>query len=486
MINERMLKLIKYLEINNPSSINEVAKSQKISPRMVRYHVDKINEVLNFHKLPQIEKFAKGELKLPSTINYLVVSSFTNKSFSKTERLKVIQLMLAICPHKLRLNKLADLLCVTRRTLKNDLNELGTLLLQKKLNVVYQKVFKIDGTEMQTKKFFFDCMMDVVLVLKKAETQKLDNVEKILYQIVVEEFGETEVTNLFKWLDEYLEIEQKIVPDNLYKWYYVNLVYFFKDKKTKITEFQSFSEQIEILASKRILFGQLERIYGMKLSIEDIVKISEYLDGNLLVENNQTIDKNKITNSLVAKIIERIKNEFTNSNVDCNQLKENLRNIISESLRRVSSPTFEKIPIEDVLVPDDYYIYDAVKKEVEQIPELDLVLDNNDLLNISVHIITILRKSEGAKKKKVLLVCEYGQRIAELVKEKLEEEFLITVVWISTIQVYAFLATNQVDYIVSTNEIEIDTKLPFLKVHVIPSVDDIITLERTGLTRAIQ
>ncbi|MBP9479631.1 MAG: HTH domain-containing protein [Sebaldella sp.] len=61
-INNRLLKILDFLESNSITSIKEVTKALNISDRVVRYEIDNLNFILKLNKLPIVKKESKGKL----------------------------------------------------------------------------------------------------------------------------------------------------------------------------------------------------------------------------------------------------------------------------------------------------------------------------------------------------------------------------------------------------------------------------------------
>ncbi|MGL4589926.1 MAG: hypothetical protein ACRCUP_06800 [Mycoplasmatales bacterium] len=295
MINERMINIIKFLELNNGSTITEVAQKLKETEQIIHCDVKRINEILEFHQHPKVHKKAKGELVLPKKINHLIFKDLKQKFFLEEQLIKL-----------------------------------------EKANV------GIDST----------------------------------------------------------------------------------------------AEQLNIL--KPI-----------------VIKICEQLE-------------------------EKLSQEFTNDEVLMKDLTEQLQLILNRSRTvYVSDP-------KSALAQSDQYLFEYVAEVITHICELDDLTNELDILNLTICFLLSLKRKIIIENKQVLLICGFGSKIACQIKEILEEQFYIDISYTSPLFLETVERLEDVEYIITTNELEHSVNCQVLKINLIPSIEDFILLEQNGLTRRIK
>ncbi|MBE2989902.1 HTH domain-containing protein, partial [Sneathia sp. DSM 16630] len=64
ILNEREIKILEKFYNKSELSIYELAKEFNVSERMIRYNIDRINDVLSFIRISPIKKSSKGTIIL--------------------------------------------------------------------------------------------------------------------------------------------------------------------------------------------------------------------------------------------------------------------------------------------------------------------------------------------------------------------------------------------------------------------------------------
>ena len=102
-----MLKIIDYLQSKKESTYKEIASSLDIKERYVRYDIDRINSILEYNKMPLIEKLSKGSIVFPENIDTSILTQENDFIYSQEERVSLILLILLIDNHRLKINKIS-------------------------------------------------------------------------------------------------------------------------------------------------------------------------------------------------------------------------------------------------------------------------------------------------------------------------------------------------------------------------------------------
>jgi len=155
----QLLSLI--MSAGSPVKIAELAKAFHVSSRTIRYDLDEIDDFLKDNGLPQLtRKPGSGILYSPShyerlkILNLLESMGSYNYVLTPDERKKLILTELFQAKDFVTIEEMADLLCVSRGTVVNDLKDVRKWLLKHDLKLKSLPRFgiKIIGSEKDLRK----------------------------------------------------------------------------------------------------------------------------------------------------------------------------------------------------------------------------------------------------------------------------------------------------------------------------------------------
>ncbi|MGL4590009.1 MAG: BglG family transcription antiterminator [Mycoplasmatales bacterium] len=484
MISERMLNVIKFLEVNNLATIKEVSKNQNISERIVRYDIERINEILFFNKLPLVEKKAKGVLYLPEGINHVLLSNLSKNFFVKEERCEIIELLLLLAPEKLKLNKLSEHLNVSRSTIKNDLNMLQQSLSVSDLKIVYRKNFLLEGPMDIKKELFIRKIIKHTHLLKKGTVQNLSKLDKEILQIIESSFAFIDLRAILNWLERYLAEQNKFFSDYAFKSYYAFVLFFLKErnlnKNTLSPEEESALGFLKVAEKSNAFLSELEVLVGGTFSEQEKKQLLFNLNGATNQELKMQEHEESLAQAIVADFITLVEKRMNITLRYDTELIEELYQLIKEVRTRTTKIT---IDANYTLTETELNYLEDVKHVVSEIPEICDKLDEIDLLYITMKLVFKIRKQEATIKKQVLFICSFGEGISRLISGKLKEEFNIEISTTSPLHIDSKIEDLAVHCIITTKKIELKTKLPVIEINPILTIENLQELEKVGLIR---
>ncbi|MGL4672238.1 MAG: HTH domain-containing protein [Cetobacterium sp.] len=137
VINERCIKILSALNLRDDFTLKKLSENLNVHTRTIRYDIDNINYILKSYKLSEIKKYDGGKLTLNIMNNDLnkIINDFGGL-FSENRR-RYLKLKL-FSKELINLTKEAEILNVSRTTIKKDLNIIKNELLLK--NILFEEV----------------------------------------------------------------------------------------------------------------------------------------------------------------------------------------------------------------------------------------------------------------------------------------------------------------------------------------------------------
>lgn len=428
MLNNREILILQFLINVKKTNIYTLVDKYAVSESTVRYNIKNINSVFEILKIPKI-KIKNNEIELNSN-DEIAIKKFLKEEieviFSKEER-KLLYIFKLLFTHSFNITHIADLLYISRMTVKNDLYEL-----EKDRRISYQnKTYRvIENNEISNK------------------TNTLYSIMKNnkLKTLVINEIDINKWEKIYRFIDltkEILEINFNFT-DMLYVQCLIYVIVFYCENniENKVLDIANLDSIVELENSYKYLFGNNK---NFNLIMDTLIGLSL----NYSLDN--WVNESIFVKKLIYSISKDISIDLTKDKV----LFEFLCFHIKSCIYRLRKNIFlEACNYIDLVEKNE--IYFSVKSNINEIEKIyQIQFNEEEIALITFHISSSIER-QNKDRKTVILVCGLGYGTSKILSEKLNEIFNIDIVGI--ISVYELKRNYEkykdVDYIISTINID--------------------------------
>lgn len=428
MLNNREILILQFLINVKKTNIYTLVDKYFVSESTVRYNIKNINSVFEILKIPKI-KIKNNEIELNSN-DEIAIKKFLKEEidviFSKEER-KLLYIFKLLFTHSFNITHIADLLYISRMTVKNDLYEL-----EKDRRISYQnKTYRvIENNEISNK------------------TNTLYSIMKNnkLKALVIDGIDINKWEKIYRFIDltkEILEINFNFT-DMLYVQCLIYVIVFYCENniENKVLDISNLDSIVELENSYKHLFGNNK---NFNLIMDTLIGLSL----NYSLDN--WVNESIFVKKLIYSISKDIDIDLTKDKV----LFEFLCFHIKSCIYRLRKNIFlEACNYIDLIEKNE--IYFSVKSNINEIEKIyQIQFNEEEIALITFHISSSIER-QNKDRKTVILVCGLGYGTSKILSEKLNEIFNIDIVGI--ISVYELKRNYEkykdVDYIISTINID--------------------------------
>lgn len=428
MLNNREILILQFLINVKKTNIYTLVDKYAVSESTVRYNIKNINSVFEILKIPKI-KIKNNEIELNSNDEFAIKKFLKEEIdviFSKEER-KLLYIFKLLFTHSFNITHIADLLYISRMTVKNDLYEL-----EKDRRISYQnKTYRvIENNEISNK------------------TNTLYSIMKNnkLKALVIDEIDINKWEKIYRFIDltkEILEINFNFT-DMLYVQCLIYVIVFYCENniENKVLDIANLDSIVELENSYKYLFGNNK---NFNLIMDTLIGLSL----NYSLDN--WVNESIFVKKLIYSISKDISIDLTKDKV----LFEFLCFHIKSCIYRLRKNIFlEACNYIDLVEKNE--IYFSVKSNINEIEKIyQIQFNEEEIALITFHISSSIER-QNKDRKTVILVCGLGYGTSKILSEKLNEIFNIDIVGI--ISVYELKRNYEkykdVDYIISTINID--------------------------------
>lgn len=477
MLNKRCSQLLyKIINSNVHDSITFLSESFEVSNRTIRYDLDKIDVFLLNSQLPQlIRKPNEGIsydcnlVEKNKIIELLSITDSYEYILSQKERIIIILSELLANKNNITIDKLADLLFVSRSTIIKDKEKVKEWLINRNLDLISYKPYgiKIIGDEKYLRKATIELLtnnVDVYDALNLIKSSKISKVDYGLDKYQKEFFKEIDISyieNCVCIAEEQLEVK---FSDEAFSGLVVHIAIAVKRIEQNKDIVMSKDEIISLQTSNEFVVASsiaemLENRFNVVIPIDEIGYMTIHLLGsNVSVSKNQDEDWmmiELITNNFIEKV-------GTELNIDLaydKQLFDGLMQHMRPTIYRLKHGLTLKNPLLNEIKQSYSKLFTVIKSYSSDIESFSInKLSDEEIGYLTLHFGAAIERNKDSNKElvNVLLVCATGIGTAKFVSSKIQSLFNVHIVdTISYHQVKEVLKNKSVDLIITTVPIKI-------------------------------
>lgn len=496
---------IRYIEILNllinssyDLSVEDLANRLGVSKRMIRYDIDEINRYLRENKIIEIDKkpnsplkfiLSKDEkVKVEKFINTINIKSYI---FSPEERAGILLYELLNSNKEYTYSEFQEKLSISKTTLVNDIKKVKEWLNKYSIEIikVSNKGFKIQGNESDIRKAIISLLID------KSNYNIIETLEKIYNN------ENNSILGTLKNLDirkENMEYIKDLVKD-LEKDFGVFSEEDFFDLVIAVFVIINRVGRMPISKENKNLSSNYKREYEAALKVSDKIKekfsiilgneeinmiASRILSGSKnegdLFESKDYFDACYIA----GKIMDNLRSSFGKEFEMDNNLFESFISHLKSLIFRLKYNVVSKNPILETIISNYKNEFELVKEATNFIKDkFEYILSDDEIGYIVMYIEATIeknKKDEIGRVKNILIACSAGFATGRLLEAKIKGSFDVNIVGVTSIHNISNLLERkeEIDYIISSVDINENYNIPIIKVSPILKDEDKKVLEK--------
>lgn len=412
-LNKRLEEILKMLIDKDYVSISEVSKKLNISRRTIYYSLEKIEQYLNVNSIKLCKQRSLGYYLIDSDKESLSkLLSYSNEDYilSPSERYIKIMIYMLTYKDKLTIEKLCELLQVSRNTILSDVKYARNYINKYKLKIESDNGYEIKGSLKDLRYLFINLYNNYKYLFNHC-----DYLEE--YTLIKKQLEEKAYTLLkVKDIDytlKYLTIMYKYC----YK-AYESLTY---DKEeivylNSIDSNKLANDILDLLKKTLKINIESKEVYYIQVFLINDKEIRDFL-------RLQNINEKYLHEiNLMVKDFEKISCIAID---DYHDLSANILNHLMPSLFRLKYGIYFPNYIKDEVKNKYKSIFQFTKQVVKNIEELLGCIFNDDELSYIAMYFGGYAVKMGVELKipKIVIVCNHGMATSQLLKIQVEELF---------------------------------------------------------------
>lgn len=487
MLNKRCsLLLYEIMNTEGYISILQLSQIFGVSNRTIRYDLDKIDDFLKSSNLPQLIRkpnegiaYKCSSLEKNNVLNLFGEIDLNQYVLSQDERIIMILTELLKIRDYITMDKLAEILIVSRSTILKDMDKVKEWLLDKNLELISSKRHgvKIVGEEKYIRKAAISLLtnnVDIYKALDLIKDSKISKPEFGLEKYHKEFFKDIDIP----YIENCLHIAEKQLETKFTDEAYSGLVIHIaiaikriqenKDIVMEKDELNALEIKKEFIVASNIT-KLLEKRFKIIIPNDEIGYITIHLLGSKV-----SISKN---NDKDWEMIEFITSDLINgvsSILDINlssdkELFAGLTQHIRPTIYRLKHDLTLKNPLLKEIKQSYEKVFYAVKSSTYSLEKYGgNKLSDEEIGYLTLHFgASIERKKDNSRDVNVIVVCATGIGTAKLVSSRIQSIFNINIIdTISYHNVGSVVKKGNVDLIITTVPIKLDNNdIPCIEVN---------------------
>ena len=459
-INNRLLKILNFLEKNSETSIREISVYLNISERSVRYEIENLNFLLDLNSLPQVKKGSKGSILFDRELKDKNLTVFLNNMnvCSREERIRYIKLVF-LSEGTVNISSLARILDISRTTVRADIKEITAEFSSDNVMVVDNKLYLNEkNIRNLILKYFHEDLIQFYYHNMKAMDKNM--IQEYFYPHI----SGLNIAYLKQFIDNIL-IKLENNTNNFHEYIFTYLILLYvrvkNNKRVKKVENESF---LCNTGEFRIITEQLEELENnikIRFSKEEKLLLCDYILGFLSYSYNTSIFEYWIKTEVIIKNLINKVNVHTQINISNDE--ELLNSLLSHI-----KPTIYRLKNNLAIEHDIYFeaveaypeLFNIIKNALFELEELiGNKIPDSEIALFTLHFLASLERNKENKRKKVILICGGGYGTSMLVAGQIKQNYNLEI--IDTISYMQFLDydISDIDLVISTLELREEAKM---------------------------
>lgn len=451
ILNEREIKILEKFYNKSELSIYELAKEFNVSERMIRYNIDRINDVLSFIRISPIKKSSKGTiiLNIEGKENKILEIIKKLEPLDKNKKITIIQWLILFSKEKITITYLTKYFDLSRGTIINYLNELKKRLEVKGIKIENDNGLYLKGDKENLENYRFNILFDDIKYIYKEDDNEIS---VKLNEIIFQNIDKNTFKSIKQFIDEIISDFKLNVNDINYRILFTRFLIIFIEKSKSTKEYVIKESDKKYVLNKLRLLNLTSKV--TEQMIEQIIDLVAWIKQS---DNYQEKDVNigVVVKSIISQVEAKINKNITKDKLLFEFLLQHVNALIS---RIDNGYMLDAQTLDESYKKKDAFFY-IIKDSMGLLNNvLNKKIDDDEIHLLKIHFLASIERINRLELKpvEVAVITSFGSGSNKILVDNIQNRFYIKVSYVGSIYNFNKALKNNLNikYILTTVKLD--------------------------------
>lgn len=451
ILNEREIKILEKFYNKSELSIYELAKEFNVSERMIRYNIDRINDVLSFIRISPIKKSSKGTiiLNIEGKENKILEIIKKLEPLDKNKKITIIQWLILFSKEKITITYLTKYFDLSRGTIINYLNELKKRLEVKGIKIENDNGLYLKGDRENLENYRFNILFDDIKYIYKEDDNEIS---VKLNEIIFQNIDKNTFKSIKQFIDEIISDFKLSVNDINYRILFTRFLIIFIEKSKSTKEYVIKESDKKYVLNKLRLLNLTSKVTEQML--EQIIDLVAWIKQS---DNYQEKDVNigVVVKNIISQVEAKINKNITKDKL----LFEFLLQHVNALINRIDNGYMLDVQtLDESYKKKDAFFY-IIKDSMGLLNNvLNKKIDDDEIHLLKIHFLASIERINRLELKpvEVAVITSFGSGSNKILVDNIQNRFYIKVSYVGSIYNFNKALKNNLNikYILTTVKLD--------------------------------
>ncbi|WP_288771310.1 HTH domain-containing protein [uncultured Sneathia sp.] len=451
ILNEREIKILEKFYNKSELSIYELAKEFNVSERMIRYNIDRINDVLSFIRISPIKKSSKGTiiLNIEGKENKILEIIKKLEPLDKNKKITIIQWLILFSKEKITITYLTKYFDLSRGTIINYLNELKKRLEVKGIKIENDNGLYLKGDRENLENYRFNILFDDIKYIYKEDDNEIS---VKLNEIIFQNIDKNTFKSIKQFIDEIISDFKLSVNDINYRILFTRFLIIFIEKSKSTKEYVIKESDKKYVLNKLRLLNLTSKVTEQML--EQIIDLVAWIKQS---DNYQEKDVNigVVVKNIISQVEAKINKNITKDKLLFEFLLQHVNALIS---RIDNGYMLDAQTLDESYKKKDAFFY-IIKDSMGLLNNvLNKKIDDDEIHLLKIHFLASIERINRLELKpvEVAVITSFGSGSNKILVDNIQNRFYIKVSYVGSIYNFNKALKNNLNikYILTTVKLD--------------------------------
>lgn len=451
ILNEREIKILEKFYNKSELSIYELAKEFNVSERMIRYNIDRINDVLSFIRISPIKKSSKGTiiLNIEGKENKILEIIKKLEPLDKNKKITIIQWLILFSKEKITITYLTKYFDLSRGTIINYLNELKKRLKVKGIKIENDNGLYLKGDRENLENYRFNILFDDIKYIYKEDDNEIS---VKLNEIIFQNIDKNTFKSIKQFIDEIISDFKLNVNDINYRILFTRFLIIFIEKSKSTKEYVIKESDKKYVLNKLRLLNLTSKV--TEQMIDQIIDLVAWIKQS---DNYQEKDVNigVVVKSIISQVEAKINKNITKDKLLFEFLLQHVNALIS---RIDNGYMLDAQTLDESYKKKDAFFY-IIKDSMGLLNNvLNKKIDDDEIHLLKIHFLASIERINRLELKpvEVAVITSFGSGSNKILVDNIQNRFYIKVSYVGSIYNFNKALKNNLNikYILTTVKLD--------------------------------
>lgn len=451
ILNEREIKILEKFYNKSELSIYELAKEFNVSERMIRYNIDRINDVLSFIRISPIKKSSKGTiiLNIEGKENKILEIIKKLEPLDKNKKITIIQWLILFSKEKITITYLTKYFDLSRGTIINYLNELKKRLKVKGIKIENDNGLYLKGDRENLENYRFNILFDDIKYIYKEDDNEIS---VKLNEIIFQNIDKNTFKSIKQFIYEIISDFKLSVNDINYRILFTRFLIIFIEKSKSTKEYVIKESDKKYVLNKLRLLNLTSKVTEQML--EQIIDLVAWIKQS---DNYQEKDVNigVVVKNIISQVEAKINKNITKDKL----LFEFLLQHVNALINRIDNGYMLDVQtLDESYKKKDAFFY-IIKDSMGLLNNvLNKKIDDDEIHLLKIHFLASIERINRLELKpvEVAVITSFGSGSNKILVDNIQNRFYIKVSYVGSIYNFNKALKNNLNikYILTTVKLD--------------------------------